>query len=197
MIIARLQGMLVDVSPTSVIIDVKGVGYKVGVSTFTSGKLPSAGSEVTLHIFHHITEVSQQLFGFYSTDELQVFEQLITVKGVGPKVALGILSGMDPVEFRQTVSSGNKGALSGVPGIGKKTAERIIVELQDKLGPANEELAVGDNTSTGNVEQEAVDALVALGYPSSKAQKAVKQVTGSINGTKNASELVKTALKVL
>lgn len=197
MLIARLKGELVDVSPTSVIIDVNGVGYFVGVSAYTSGKLPEKGNEITLHIYHHITDVSQQLFGFLSAEEQQVFEQLITVKGVGPKVALGILSGMQPSEFRETVSRGDKSALSGVPGIGKKTAERIIVELQDKLGVGEMDAIPQASSAAVNIEQEAIDALVALGYPSNKAQKAVKQIGNTNNGTVNASELVKAALKVL
>ncbi len=198
MIIARLKGTLLEVSPTSVIVDAHGVGYRVGVSAFTSGKLPAAGQEVTLHIYHHITEVSQQLFGFLSEEEQQVFELLITVKGVGPKVALGILSGMEPGEFRNTVAAGDKSMLSGVPGIGKKTAERIIVELQDKLGTVAASSTTSEAFEThGNVEREAIDALVALGYNSGKAQKAVQQASKNFNGTTNASELVKSALKLI
>lgn len=198
MIIARIKGILLEVSPTSVILDVQGVGYRVGVSAFTSGKLPATGQEVTLYTYHHITDVSQQLFGFLSEEEQQVFELLITVKGVGPKVALGILSGMEPGEFRNTVAAGDKSMLSGVPGIGKKTAERIIVELQDKLGSVAASSATSAAYETpGNVEREAIDALVALGYNSGKAQKAVQKAARNFNGTTNASELVKFALKLI
>ena len=196
MYIARLAGRLLEITPTSIIVDVNGVGYQVWVSAFTSGKLPAKGNDVVLHIYHHITDASQQLFGFTSSEEQKMFEQLITVKGVGPKVALGILSGMEPSDLHQTVARGNRGALSGIPGIGKKTAERIILELKDKLS----EEAVTDSTTTtsqNSFEQEALDGLIALGYPSTKAQKAVREAIRQNGSVQSSSDLVKSALKLL
>ncbi len=194
MVIARLSGNVIEKTPTSVIVDVNGVGYLVGVSAYTSGKLPQAGKQVELFIHHHITEATQQLYGFAAKDEQHMFENLITVKGVGPKVALGILSGMEPGELRNTVASGQHSILATVPGIGKKTAERIIVELQDKLGT---EIETSVLTGADELQNEAVDALVALGYPSNKAQKAVRSVIKNNSADTNSSEVVKSALKIL
>lgn len=195
MLIARLSGNVIEKTPTTVLIDVHGVGYQVGVSAYTSGQLPDAGEKVAVHVHHHITEAGQQLYGFASKDEQLLFEQLITVKGVGPKVALGMLSGMAPSELVTTVAQGNHSALASVPGIGKKTAERIIVELQDKLG--KHEITTSEISPADEIQKEAAEALIALGYPASKAQKAVKTASKNEDAASNASNLVKSALKIL
>ena len=196
MIIARLNGIVKEVTPTTVLMDVHGIGYLVGISAHTAAKLPENGIEFELYIHHHITESDQNLFGFADRDEQNMFEALITVKGVGPKVALGILSGMEPKELHSKVVEGDQGALSGVPGIWKKTAERIIVELQDKLG-SQPETQAASSRQPDSLEQEAIDALVALGYNAQKARKAVTTILSQNPEIRNASDLVKSSLKVL
>ena len=130
--IAFLKGFIEEKKSDSVLLDVQGVGYKVEVSGQTIDQLVSEGSEVKLLIYHHITDSDQRLFGFFSVNEKLLFEELITVKGVGPKLGLTILSGLPVSNLISAITSGDSAALSRVPGIGKKTAERIIVELREK-----------------------------------------------------------------
>jgi Holliday junction DNA helicase RuvA len=131
--IALLRGTLYERNPDNIIVDVNGVGYSVGVSRHTSQSLPEGDEPITLFIHHHITEAGQSLYGFLRREDMALFEELITVKSIGPKLALGILSGMNTSELMEAIVLQDVAALSRVPGIGKKTAERIILELRDRV----------------------------------------------------------------
>jgi Holliday junction DNA helicase RuvA len=172
--IAFLKGHIEEKHADSVILDVSGVGYKVEISTQTSEQLASAGSEIKLLIYHHITDNDQRLFGFFTSDEKALFEKLITVKGVGPKLGLTILSGLPAANLISAITQGDAGMLSKVPGIGKKTAERIILELKEKLAEYASEVTGGVKASSdGGIMNEAVQALEALGFKKREAEQAV------------------------
>jgi Holliday junction DNA helicase RuvA len=187
--ISRLRGQLLEKAPPLLLLDVNGVGYEVFAPMTTIYQLPELGSEVTLHTHFVVREDVQQLFGFADTRDRQLFRTLIKVNGVGPKMALGIMSGMEVNDLVRCVRNDNVVALTTIPGIGKKTAERLLVELRDKL---NEwELVVPDpiNAHPGMAKpvdqaSEAESALVALGY---KPQDAARMVNAVVVDKKNAN----------
>jgi Holliday junction DNA helicase RuvA len=194
--IYSLTGIIQKKLPTFVIINCSGVGYGLTVSANTASKLADLGKETFLHVHHHITETGQALFGFADEAEKATFELLITVKGIGPKMGIAILSGMSSDQLRETIARADAGLLSKIPGIGKKTAERIILELKDKVG----NITIDSSSSLGSVSpvgDDAVAALVSLGYKPLDAGKAVQQLLKSEKPYKNASELVREALKML
>jgi Holliday junction DNA helicase RuvA len=174
--IALLQGELHTIKSDFVILLTGGVGYRVEVSTPTSQSLSKTGSDqITLFIYHHITEGDQRLFGFLSTDEKGVFELLITVKGIGPRLALTILSGMNPATLMEAIHSGQAKILSTIPGIGLKTAERMVLELKDKLfSPAGSPSSQTGATSQNHAE--AIAALEALGFKKKDTESAVLSI---------------------
>ncbi|MFU8811421.1 MAG: Holliday junction branch migration protein RuvA [Balneolaceae bacterium] len=173
--IAFLQGILAGKEEQLCYVDVQGVGYRVEISTQTSDNLPSEGAETRLLIHHHFTESDQRLFGFLHQSEKTLFEQLITVKGIGPKLALTILSGMPASNLVDAIAGQDTGALSSISGIGKKTAERMVLELKDKLfeGAA---AAASTSGGAGGVRQEAISALEALGFGKRGAEKTVAEI---------------------
>ena len=194
--IAFLKGFIEDKRSDSVLLDVQGVGYKVEVSTQTIDQLESAGSEIKLLIYHHITENDQRLFGFFSKDEKQLFEQLITVKGVGPKLSLTILSGLPASNLISAITGGDAVALSRVPGIGKKTAERIIVELREKLKSMDSGSGMAPASGSSGVLEEAIQALVALGFkPKESEQAAIKVINEGESS--DSSAVIRKALGLL
>ncbi len=175
--IAYLKGVLTEKHAGHVVIECGGVGYMAGVRGYTLSALPPTGTEMRMEIYHHRTEADEKLFGFAEEEEKRLFEKLITVKGVGPKVALGVLSGMSPKRVADAIRSAQVKALSAAPGIGKKTAERIVLELADKLpaGDSGSGRAGESRGGTGSdAVNEAVSALEALGYKRSAAEKAVQ-----------------------
>ena len=187
--IAFLKGHIEEKKPDSVLLDVQGVGYKVEVSSQTLDQLASAGSEIKLLIYHHITDSDQRLFGFFTADEKGLFEKLITVKGVGPKLGLTILSGLPASNLISAITQSDAAALSRVPGIGKKTAERIILELKEKL---SELAGINSGTQVNGSQKgemnEAIQALEALGFKTREAEQAVMKVL------KNSEDLETSAL---
>ncbi len=193
--IAYLQGILAEKTESYIIIDTGGVGYQVGISTQTLSDLPKTGERVKVFTYHHFTDSEQRLFGFLSMDEKALFEKLITVKGVGPKLALGILSGMPHGDLIEVISRHDAISLSRIPGIGKKTAERIVLELGDKLAKIG---SSGDaqTQASGSAAMETISALESLGYRKNEAQKAVQQALKE-NRDADVSELLKNALRVL
>ena len=194
--IAFLKGFIEEKRSDSVLLDVQGVGYKVEVSNQTIDQLESAGSEIKLLIYHHITENDQRLFGFFSKDEKQLFEHLITVKGVGPKLGLTILSGFPAANLISAITGGDAIALSRVPGIGKKTAERIIVELREKLKTMGSGIDREAVSSNAGVLEEAVQALVALGFkPKESEQAAIKVIRDGEDA--DSSAVIRKALGLL
>lgn len=193
--IAFLKGYVEELHQDSVLLDVQGVGYKVEISLQTYEALSSLGEEVKLLIHHHITENDQRLFGFYSKDEKALFEKLITVKGVGPKLGLTIVSGLPAHELISAITHNDVAGLSRIPGIGKKSAERIILELRDKLDSLNVNQAGMAQQHNLGARDEAINALLALGFKSKEAEMAVSNVMSS--GVQDVSEVIKQALSML
>src|SRR5262247_760917 len=132
--IASVRGTLLERGDGFAIVEAGGVGYQLHVSTATLASLPAVGAEVRLHTRHVVREDAQLLFGFADRDELKLFDLLIAVNGVGPRIAIAVLSGLSPAHFARAVRDENLGAITAVPGVGRKTAERLVVELRDKLG---------------------------------------------------------------
>lgn len=186
--IALLTGKVVGLKGSSVILDVHGVGYRVMVSTYALGKL-AGQDEVTLHIHTHVREDQFSLFGFLEEDELNVFELLISVSGVGPKMALGILSIADTNTIRAAVVERDPTILTRISGVGKKTAEKIIVELQNKVTAAE----VTGRASI-SADQDAIEGLMALGYSASQAREVLKDIPSDIT---TPGERIRYALKSL
>lgn len=193
--IAYLNGTLIEKRQETAVIDVNGVGYEVWVSTQTYEQLPKEQAPIHLITYHHYTENEQRLFGFYTTDEKRLFEQLITVKNIGPKLGLSILSGYPASQIRRAIAQQDNKTLSSISGIGKKTAERIVLELKDEM---QEETAIGeeyvDESADDGRREEAVSALESLGYKKRNAEKAVRKVLNR-NNDGEIQNLVKEALK--
>lgn len=196
-----IRGELVSIEEDRILVDVGGVGYGIFMSGSALGKLPAVGREVKIHTYLNVKEDSMQLFGFLTRDDLRVFKLLIGVNGIGPKGGLAILSVLTPDDLRFAVMANDVKAISSAPGIGKKTAEKIILELKDKLSIEDAlEHAVSKETVVSGVAEhqhevmsEAVQALVALGYGNTEALKAVKQV--EITDDMDANKVLKQALK--
>ena len=200
--ISYIRGEFVAVEKEKVIIDVGGVGYGIFVPESAMGLLPQIGNEVKLHTYLNVREDAMQLFGFLTRDDLEIFKLLIGVSGIGPKGGLSILSKLTADDLRFAIMSGESKAISAAPGIGKKTAEKVIIELKDKLdieeilNPSYSETksAIKMDGSANEIQSEAVQALVALGYGSTESLKAVNKVN-SENMT--VEEVLKQALKNL
>jgi Holliday junction DNA helicase RuvA len=189
--IGRLSGQLAGKAPPQVLVDVGGVGYEVDVPMSTFFNLPALGERVSLLTHFVVREDAQVLFGFLTAPERDAFRLLVKISGVGPRTALSVLSGLSVAELAQAVSLQDSGRLVKVPGIGKKTAERLLLELKGKLGP---DLALPASaaaaTETGN---DIVQALVALGYNEREAQAALKALPADVG----VSDGIKQALKSL
>lgn len=194
--IVRLRGQLVEKTPTHIVIDVAGVGYGVMISLATYDRLPMHNGEVALHIYHHIREDNQQLFGFSTTKEREMFTSLLTITGVGPKLALNVLSGLTPGELAGAISDGDVKRLSSVNGVGKKTAERIIVELKDKIDPLEALVLKGKESNDPSlpVLRDAILSLCALGYARETAKEMAQKVYEA-SPTITVQELIRLALK--
>ena len=198
-----IRGKLVSVEEDRAIVDVNGVGYGIFMSVQSLSLLPQTGSEVKIHTYLNVKEDAMQLFGFLTRDDLMIFRLLIGVNGIGPKGGQAILSVLSPDDLRFAVLAGDVKAISAAPGIGKKTAEKLILELRDKLKLEDAlEHKVSETVDSGrtgkgadHVQSEAVQALVALGYGSTEALRAVKQVP-SDEGT-DVESVLKAALKIL
>lgn len=173
--IAFLRGRILDKQPNRVIVDVQGVGYEVSVPLSTYYDLGEAGAEAELRIYTHVREEALQLYGFLTEQERQVFERLISISGIGPKLAIAVLSGMDSSDLIAAVQRADVARLTGIPGIGKKTAERIVLELKDRLaGLVLPAAAAAPVASTADrVRADLVSALQNLGYQRVHAEKAV------------------------
>ena len=196
--IAFLNGVLIEALPTKVVIDVNGVGYEVLIPLSSFDKLPQPGGELTLLTHLAIRDDAHILYGFSTETERDLFRQLIRhVTGIGPKIALNVLSGTTPASFRAAVSNGDVNALSGISGVGKKTAERIVVELKDKLG--DPELGELNGVNSASIEDQkvadAVAALEALGSKPKDAKEAIRMAITMLGPDKPVDELVRAALK--
>lgn len=180
--IGRLQGVLISKQPPQLLLDINGVGYEVDAPMSTFYQLPDTGETVVLHTHLVVREDAQLLYGFFSESERHLFRSLIKINGVGPKLALTILSGISFDEFARCVMNDDAKALTNLPGVGKKTAERLIVELRDKIGKDFEAVLPGTESSqpaTMHAEDpvsDAVSALVSLGYKAQEASKMVRSI---------------------
>jgi Holliday junction DNA helicase RuvA len=180
-VIARLRGTVAARSPAGLLIDVGGVGYLVAATPRVTARV---GEEATVEIHTHVREDALQLYGFASTDERDLFELLLGVSGIGPKVALAIVSGSPPAELRRAIARDDLARFEAIPGIGRKTAQRVVMELKDKLGAPELDATVGEGF-------EARDALVALGWNVIDADRAL----GEIDDSLSTEEQVRQALR--
>lgn len=201
--IGRIAGKVIEKQPPYVLVDAGGVGYELQAPMTTFYQLPELGAQVVLHTHLAVSETAHQLFGFASKSDRELFRTLIKVSGVGPKMALAILSGMEAKTIARCVAEDNVGALVKVPGVGKKTAERLVIELRDKMGGF-----AGDTVALAALEQasgsprpadardDAEAALIALGY---KPADATKAISGAHKASPdaNSQELIRLALKAM
>ena len=200
--ISYIKGELTEVFEDTVVVETNGIGYNIRVPGSVLDRLPSVGSSVRIYTYLYVKEDAMNLFGFLNRDDLSVFKLLLNVSGIGPKGALAILSTIGPDDLRFAVLSEDVKTISSAPGIGAKTAKRLIIELKDKLKLAEvfeTALANKEKASSENVvllaRNEAVEALVALGYASAQAMKAVQQVENAEE--KDSEQILKEALKKL
>jgi Holliday junction DNA helicase RuvA len=187
--IGRLSGVIAEKSPPQIVIDVAGVGYEVDVPMSTFFNLGGLGERAVLLTHLVVREDAHQLFGFLTQEERGTFRMLIKISGIGPRMALGLLSGLSVPELAQAVSRQEAGRLTKVPGVGKKTAERLLLELKDKLGP---NLAL-PATVANDAQADILQALVALGYSEKDAASALKVLPADVG----VSDGIKLALKKL
>ena len=193
--IAYLKGRLAHKDPTYVIIDVGGIGYQVKISLQTYSKIKDE-EQIQLLTFLHIKEDAHTLYGFKEENEKRLFLLLIGINGVGPNTGLMILSSLSSEEIEQAILSGDVGTIQAVKGIGAKTAQRIILELKDKIGKSGEATAPLGFLKSGNkVREEALQALVTLGFPKATAEKNIAQVLKKTGGEISLEDLIKASLK--
>lgn len=197
--IGRLNGILLEKQPPFILVDVNGVGYECQAPMNTIYNLPDVSQPVILHTHLSVSENAHTLFAFYSLEERKLFRELIKVNGVGPKLALAILSAMSAIEFVQNVRGGDVTSLVKIPGVGKKTAERLIIEMKDKLKDWQVSEVTGSQQSLNNVSQtgnaniqEAISGLVALGYKPQSASQAIGKID---DDSLPAASLIRLALK--
>lgn len=204
--IAYIKGEIADISEDNLVLEANNIGYNIKISTGTAGLLPGIGEEVKIYTYTYVREDAFLLYGFLTKDDLEIFKKLITVNGIGPKGGLAILSVMSADDLRFAIIAGDAKAISKAPGIGAKTAERVILDLRDKVSIedsfVNKEAAAlkgmsakaASGAGTAAIARnEAVEALTALGYSASEALKAVKQV--EITEGMDVEEILKQALK--
>ncbi len=205
--IGFLRGRILDKQPPWLLLDVNGVGYEIEASMNTFYKLPEVGAELGLHTHFVVREDAQLLYGFADQQEKQLFRSLIKVNGVGPKMALGILSGISAEAFIRTVHNEDTTALVRVPGVGKKTAERLIVEMKDRLNQLQLPTLTELELSSGNLpvaqavatdyRAEAESALIALGYKPQQATRAIEQAAKAVGDGAATEDLIRQALKTM
>ncbi len=196
--IGRIQGILLDKQAPNILVDVHGIGYEIQVPLTAAYQLPELGQQVTLLTHFVVREDIQQLFGFIDVPSRTLFRALIKVNGVGPKLALAILSSMDVNDFVRCVRDGNTAALVRLPGVGKKTAERLLIEMRDRLQEwslSHDTADVAARTASIDYHSEAEAALTALGYKPQEATRAV--AAAAKHGARSSEELIRAALKAM
>ena len=174
--IAHLRGRILDKQPNRLVVDVNGIGYDVAVPLSTFYGLGDAGSDIALRIHTHVREDALALYGFATRLEQDLFERLIGVSGIGPKLALAVLSGIEPAELIRAIERGDLPRLTAIPGVGKKTGERIVLELKDRLPRVRGETTAVEVVETSALKDDVLSALVNLGYHRPLAEKAVAAV---------------------
>ena len=193
--IGRLHGVIIEKQAPDLLLDVQGVGYELLVSLNTFFAVPNIGESTTLHTHFVVREDAQQLYGFAELGERTLFRHLIKVNGVGPKMALAILSGMSASEFALSVQNNDVATLVKLPGVGKKTAERLVIEMRDRLSDIDAGVSLGNMTTVAQpgIVEEAESALIALGYKPQDAAKMVSRAESS--EITSAEQLIRAALK--
>lgn len=204
--ISFIEGIVDSATPLAVVLNCQGIGYRVEVPITTSEKVPGVGSRVRLHIHPVYREDSQSLYGFISREERDFFHLLTSkVSGIGPKIGLNLMSRLSFQMLRDAIARGDVGLLAKCPGIGRKTAERVCVELKDKMGPATTVSPTAATVPASGLEEaasqhahafsDAVQALVTLGFKMEVADKAVRQASAALGGEASTDALIKAALK--
>jgi Holliday junction DNA helicase RuvA len=191
--IGWVEGRLAEKTPEGVLVDVNGVGYDVLIPISTFLELPDEGKTVRFRIHTHVREDRFQLFGFLSEEERSCFRLLLGISGVGPRLALAVLSGLPVTQLVLALREGNVTALRGIPGVGNKTAERILMELRDKVGRLED---VGAPTPAAEADGSTLSALVNLGYPRAQAEKAVRVARERLPDDAALEDLIREALSV-
>ena len=194
--IVNLKGVLADKKPSEAIVDVNGVGYLCFISNNTYDSLPSKGKKVSLSIYHQISENNQSLYGFLDSVEKDMFLMLISVSGIGPKTGINLLSSVSPNEFKRRLVAGEVELLSALPGIGPKTARRIIVELKDKLIGYSDNSMPIENSQNNQPYQDASNALKSLGFNLNEINKCLNKIIEKDNSI-NTQDLIRESLKEL
>lgn len=195
--IVHLKGVLVEKDVTRVVVECAGVGYEAFIPLSTFDRLPSTGETVLLYTYHDVREDTECLYGFATAIERETFMLATRVSGVGPKIALAVLSGMTARDFQLAITQGDVKRLAGIKGIGKKTAERMVVELRDKINPieAMSAIETGTDTVQSRVLRDAVLALSALGFNEDAAREKVQRVCQGAAGELDTQTIVRLALK--
>ncbi len=197
---AYIKGEIVDITDDNLVLECNNIGYNIRIPLSVAQRLPGIGADVKIYTYTSVREDAFNLFGFLSKDDLEIYKKLIAVNGIGPKGALSILSAMNADDLRLAILSGDAAAIAKAQGIGKKSAERIILELRDKVSMMSksdldsEDLTTGTSVDTGT-KNEALEALVSLGYTPSDALRAVRQI--EITEDMDAGTVLKQALKII
>ena len=195
--ITHLSGTLAEKKPTGIVVDVRGVGYLVLIPTSTFEKLPATGEAVKIFTYQHVREDAIQLYGFASRSERSVFEVMLGVSGIGPKLALAALSAMRPAELRDRIVEGDAAFLTRIPGVGKKVAERMVVELRDRLATLDglkAGMPAGADARSA-ARADALAALETLGVSRAAAERSLRKVLRENAGIQSAEELIRLALR--
>lgn len=198
--IAFLTGTILEKTPSTLIVEVHGIGYQIFIPLNTFYRLPEVKESVSLHIHTHVREDALQLYGFLSPLEKELFLLLLGISGVGPKVALGILSGMELTELVQALRDGNVDRLRAIPGVGPKTAGRLVLELREKvnaLSLAGLQTPVSAGSESDKTKEDALSALVNLGYHRTEAKRTVDKIAEETTDSESVEGLIKKALKKL
>jgi Holliday junction DNA helicase RuvA len=198
--IGQLRGQLLSKKPNLLLLDVQGVGYEIFIPLTSFYELPGEGSEVTLKIHTHVREDALTLFGFRSQREKDFFLKLISISGIGPKLAIAILSGAQVEELAQAVAEGNLARLTSIPGIGRKTAERLVLELKSQITPfllPEQVEAARQGSAPSALEEDILSALTNLGYPRSSAEKALSAVLRSAECGRTFEDILRNTLRQL
>ncbi len=194
--IALLRGKIIYKSPTEIVLDVNGIGYSVLISLSTFSALEEAETEIQLFTHLHVREDAMLLYGFATESEREMFKMLIGISGIGPKMAQGILSGMSADEFRNAILSENISSLTAISGVGKKTAERLVMELRDKLGKIETSSPIAISTQSSSIRSEALLALTSLGFARYDAEQVIRNIIKE-TGTEQLplEEIIRRALR--
>ena len=197
--IAHLRGLVLAKTPASVVLECGGVGYELLISVSTYTELTEVGAQAALHVHTHVREDALQLFGFKEPTEKRLFEKLLTISGIGPKLAITVLSGISAERLVGAIRSGDHATLTKVPGIGKKTAERVVLELKDKLDDLAGSASAAEpaRPSLGVVAEDVLSALINLGYARPAAQKAVESAARQKEDAADFERLFRAALAAI